>query len=240
MLIERLRGQICLSLASGAIVDVNGVGYRVEMPLSMVCELPPVGSNIELWTYTYVKEDALRLFGFTNYGERIAFELLLGLSGVGPKLALAILSTLDVASVRSAVLQERSDVFEVVPGIGKRLAEKILLDLKPKIDRLAAALDGGGVGTNRVNSHLSGDTPGNDQAHYILHDLRSALENLGFKDKQISPVLRELTKDGLEFTFQDAMRQSLAKLGAMPQKEQDANKSLAATSKLDSVDSSIL
>jgi len=219
MLIERLKGQICLALSTGVVIDVNGVGYRVELPLSLICELPQVGSEIELWTYTYVREDALRLYGFKDYVDRVAFELLLSLSGVGPKLALAILSTLSVDAIRAAVLQSRADVLEVVPGIGKRLAEKILLDFAPKVNRLAAAEDQMGV-----HSRAAGSGKGNHatellRGSYILDDVRSALENLGFKEKVISSISKDLAKDAENCTFQELMRKALVSLGAMPQRE---------------------
>src|SRR4051794_40210222 len=94
--VEKLTGTLAAHLqGSGVIVDVNGVGYGVEMPLSDLCNLGPVGSKVELWTHTYVREDAMKLFGFSTKTHRHCFDVLLGITGIGPKAAMAILSTMD-------------------------------------------------------------------------------------------------------------------------------------------------
>ena len=93
MYIEKLTGVFDTLLPTGVIIDVRGVGYGVEIPLSSLCELPKPGNTLSIWTFTHVREDSIRLFGFLRYEDRLCFEILLGLSGVGPKVALAILST---------------------------------------------------------------------------------------------------------------------------------------------------
>ena len=127
-MIEKLRGQYVASLPKGIVIDVNGVGYGLEVPLSTHSNLPEVGQNVDLWVHTYVREDAIRLYGFQHYVDRVAFEILIGLNGVGPKVALAILSTLTVDQLRKAILLERMDLLQNVPGIDKRLAEKIFVE----------------------------------------------------------------------------------------------------------------
>jgi len=220
MYIERLTGTFFASLPTGIILDVQGIGYGVELPLSTLCQLPKVGQKIALWIYSYVREDAIRLFGFRSYEDRQAFEILLSLSGVGPKVALAILSTLTVKAIERAVSQDDGKILESVPGVGPRLAEKIIVDLRPKMLKLRAAqmLDLREDHTRLDPAAFDGPLPldhtGNsrEQQDMIFEDLQSALENLGYKDKTIVPLLSKLRKDSANLAFPDLMRQALKQL----------------------------
>lgn len=226
MYIERLTGTFFASLPTGIILDVNGVGYGLELPLSTLCTLPKVGQKISLWIYTYVREDAIRFFGFRSYEDRQAFEILLSLSGVGPKVALAILSTLTVTAIDRAVTQDDGKILESVPGVGPRLAEKIIVDLRPKMMKLKAAqmLDKRELHSRLDSEDFDEALPldhGEDQrAHeeMIFSDLESALENLGYKEKIITPLLTRLRKETPHLAFPDLMRQALKQLsqGALP------------------------
>ena len=140
MYIERLSGKLVASVATGIILDVNGVGYGLEIPLSLMSQLPALGDNMDVWTYSYIKEDCIRLFGFESYQDRYTFEVLIGLNGVGPKVALALLSHLQLQAIHQAVL-DQAYIFESVPGVGKRLAEKIIVELKSKLKKLESAGD---------------------------------------------------------------------------------------------------
>lgn len=221
MLIERLNGTYLANLGTSIVVDVNGVGYGVELPLSQLCSLPTVGTEITLWTYTYVREDALRLFGFFHYEDRAAFTILLGISGVGPKVALAILSTLSVSAIRHAVGSSQPQILESVPGVGKRMAEKIVMELKPKLLRLMPA-KGLMIAEHELSVRLEARDfqdfvePGNqdqlDQVELIFSDVRSALENLGFKEKVIQPLLKQLRSEYRQEEFQDIMREALRQI----------------------------
>ena len=137
--IERLSGKLVASVATGIIIDVKGVGYGLEIPLSLMSQLPSLNEEMDVWVYSYIKEDAIRLFGFESYQDRYAFEVLIGLNGVGPKVALALLSHLQLQAIHQAVLLDQSYVFESVPGVGKRLAEKIIVELKSKLKKLESA-----------------------------------------------------------------------------------------------------
>ena len=220
MYIERLSGTFAATLPTGIILDVQGIGYGIELPLSTLCQLPRVGSKINLWISTYVREEALRLFGFRTYEDRQTFEVLLSLAGVGPKVALAILSTLTLAAIERAVEKNDPKILESVPGVGPRLAEKILVELRPKVARLqvakqldlqedlvrldAAGFDSlGGPGENERK-------PSGREA--LFEDLNSALENLGYKDKIIQPLLLKLRKHSEFKDLQDLMRQALKEL----------------------------
>jgi Holliday junction DNA helicase RuvA len=230
MYIERLTGTFYASLPTGIILDVQGVGYGLELPLSTLCQLPKVGSKISLWIYTYVREDAIRLFGFRSYEDRQAFEILLSLSGVGPKVALAILSTLTVNAIDLAVTHDEVKVFESVPGVGPRLAEKIIVDLRPKLVKLKSAhmMDLRDKQTRLDSEDLDGPLPldhdhnWREREDMTFSDLFSALENLGYKDKIITPLLAKLRKDSAQLAFPDLMRQALKQLsqGALGNTEQ--------------------
>ena len=129
-MIARLRGRIAGRAGSGLIVDVNGVGYLVHATPS-VQRLGDGEVTIEV--HTVVREDALQLYGFAAADERELFELLLGVSGVGPKVALAIVSGSPVGELRRAIVREDSARFQAIPGVGKKTAERIVLDLKDKL-----------------------------------------------------------------------------------------------------------
>ena len=211
MMIERLTGTVVRILPSGAILDVNGVGYGVELPLSQLCLVPEPGQQLSLWTYTHVREDAIRLFGFLGHEERATFELLLSLGGVGPKLALAILSTLDLSDIRSAILRDDPILLERVPGVGKRMAEKILVELKPKLKHLGAIQSRSEATSLQRTLGVSPERL-DDESQQIFDDLKSALENLGFKEKTLIPVMDRLRNDDVLPSFPILMRKALIEL----------------------------
>ncbi len=219
MYIERLTGIFQANLPIGIILDVQGVGYGIELPLSTLCQMPRVGQTVSLWIYTLVREEAFRLFGFRNFEDRQAFEILLSLSGVGPKVALAILSTLTVGALERAVTQNQPRILESVPGVGPRLAEKIILELKPKMTKLRAAQmldlqeENARLGTDAFNGVIADPAEAFAQSQELLFsDLISALENLGYKEKTINPLVNKLRKEGSSKNFQDLMRQALRQL----------------------------
>lgn len=219
MYIERLTGIFQANLPIGIIVDVQGVGYGVELPLSTLCQMPRIGESVSLWIYSHVKEDSLRLFGFKHFEDRQAFEILLSLSGVGPKVALAILSSLTVAALERAVTQNQTRILESVPGVGPRLAEKIILEIKPKLPKLRAAqmLDLQEEHARKGADAFAGILPDAQEAfaqgqELLFSDLISALENLGYKEKTINPLIAKLRKTGAQKSFQDLMRQALRQL----------------------------
>lgn len=217
-MIEKLTGTYVARLPAGIILDVNGVGYGVDMPLSALCDIPPVGNRVGLWVHTHVREDAIKLFGFLNYEDRQAFGVLLTVSGVGPKVALAILSTLSVATLKQAVLQENFALLEAVPGIGHRSAEKIIVELKSKVSKFQlshpATIDGA--------KRLAGEPFDEFSAGSItsiFHDVKSALENLGFKEKEVAATLAKLTSADQateKLDFSELLRNALLELRKTP------------------------
>jgi Holliday junction DNA helicase RuvA len=142
--IAHLRGVVAARDPGGLIVEVGGVGLRVNAPASTLARVGAPGSTVDLHTHLYVREDTLALYGFASQEERRAFEALLTVSGVGPRAALGILSVLSVEQLRVAIGDGNVDLLTAVPGIGKRIASRVVLDLKEKLGARgrAAATDG--------------------------------------------------------------------------------------------------
>lgn len=189
-MIGRLRGVVAAKLSDRVVVDVGGVGYETAVTPRALVELPGVGEEAVLHTHMHVREDQLALFGFESEDQRDLFRLLLGTSGVGPKVALAILGSLTSQELRAAVAAEDVDALTVVPGIGKRSAQKLMLELGAKLDTPAADL-------------ASGD--GAPAA-----EVRQALENLGYSAVEIRDAMRDLPGDQ---AVEELLRLSLQALG---------------------------
>lgn len=167
------------------LMDVNGVGYLISVTPTTLAELPQVGEEIVLHTHTHVREDQLALFGFLHAGDRNTFQILLGASGVGPKLAMAIMATLDDAALRDAVNSQDTGALEMVPGVGKRTAQKLILELRPKLDL------------------PTGEIPGDPSDH---SEVREALESLGFAPSEVRDVMIDLRGDDTEEMLKDALQ----------------------------------
>lgn len=131
-MIASLSGRISEKFKDSAVVTVNGVGYQVFVPAPLLDQLRP-GENAHLFTQLVVRQDSLTLYGFINVESRELFEILIGVSGIGPRLALSMLSTLEPDTIERAVYNEQAEVFSRVPGIGKKTAQKILFHLQDKI-----------------------------------------------------------------------------------------------------------
>ncbi len=136
-MISRIRGRPLAWDAQGLVVDVGGVGYRLLATPSAI-RLADGADEVSLETHLHVREDALQLFGFAEPAERELFEQLLGVSGVGPKVALAIVSGYSPGELKHAIVREDADLFQSIPGIGKKTAQRVVLELKEKITPLAA------------------------------------------------------------------------------------------------------
>ena len=135
-MIGRLEGKLAEKTPQGVLVDVNGVGYELRIPLSTFLELPDEGKVVRFRVHTYVREDQFQLFGFLSEQERGLFQLFLSVSGVGPRLALAVLSGLPVGHVVQAIRQGDLVALRGIPGVGNKTAERILVELRDKVRRL--------------------------------------------------------------------------------------------------------
>ena len=174
-MIGRLTGLLAEKSPPQVLIDVNGVGYEVDVPMSSFYNLPALGERTTLLTHFVVREDAQLLFGFLTQAERATFRQLIKISGVGPRMALGLLSGLSVAELTQAVTQQQAARLVKVPGIGKKTAERLLLELKGKL-----GADLGPVGG-----------PVNDAQADILQ----ALLALGYSDKEAAAALKALPKD---------------------------------------------
>jgi Holliday junction DNA helicase RuvA len=196
-MIALLRGRIIDRQPNRLVVDVHGVGYEVLVPLSTFYEVGDEGADVALHIHTHVREDALLLYGFLTVLEQQVFERLIGISGIGPKLAVAVLSGIDPRDLVTAV--QRGDVARLVaiPGIGKKTAERIVLELK---DRLAAF------------SAMPAAAAPASAADRLRDDLVSALVNLGYHRPQAEKSVETALKSDPDMAFENALRQSLRTL----------------------------
>lgn len=175
-MIGRLQGTLAEKNPPQVLVDCNGVGYEVDVPMSTFYNLPAPGDKVTLLTHFVVREDAQILFGFGTASEREAFRQLIRISGVGPRTALAVLSGMSVADIAQAVTAQDGSRLVKVPGIGKKTAERLLLELKGKI---GADLGNAAAG------------PASD----AQADIQQALLALGYSDKEASTALKALPKE---------------------------------------------
>ena len=175
-MIGRLTGTLAEKNPPQVLVDCQGVGYEVDVPMSTFYNLPGLGDKVSLLTHFVVREDAQILFGFGSAGEREAFRQLIKISGVGPRTALAVLSGMSVGDIGQAVTQQDASRLVKIPGIGKKTAERLLLELKGKV----------GADLGLPAGHAVDDAQG---------DILQALVALGYSDKEAQAALKPLPKD---------------------------------------------
>ena len=174
-MIGRITGTLAEKTPPQLLIDVNGVGYEIDVPMSSFYNLPALGERVTLLTHFVVREDAQVLFGFLTHDERATFRLLVKISGVGPRTALSILSGLSVTELAQAVSLQEAGRLVKVPGIGKKTAERLLLELKGKLgDAIAAPAS--------VASNAQGD-------------ILQALLALGYSDREAAAALKALPTD---------------------------------------------
>ncbi len=193
-MIARLEGVLAEKSPELVVLDVHGVGYEVRVPLSTFFELPDETKIVRLFIHTHVREDALQLFGFGSETERVLFKLLIATSGVGPKLALAILSGLPAAKLVAALRAGDLAALVGIPGVGKKTAERIVIDLREKAHALEVAA-----------------RPERPAVPDAAADAESALSNLGYARPQAERAVRralELVPEGagLETLIKEALR----------------------------------
>lgn len=208
-MITRLHGILAETELTEVTMDIQGVGYEVAIPMSTYDKLPPCGQLVTLWIHTHVREDTFRLFGFATKEERRLFRLLLNnASGIGPKLALNILSCMPVEQFLRAIAENNLKLLSAINGIGKRTAEKLAVDLKPHIS--ACMLD--------IATSEGGKTAVKDKLNTNPHcrDAVAALETLGFKSTVAEKTVYELV-DKLpekDCTAENLIRRALTMLNS--------------------------
>jgi len=185
--IGRITGKLLSKQPPQIIVDVQGVGYEIDVPMSTLYQLPATGADVMLFTHLTVREDAHLLFGFATEQERTVFRQLLKISGVGARTALSLLSGLSVADLHAAVSTQDSGRLTKIPGIGKKTAERLLLELKDKLTVTTISSPATGV----VNAGS---------------DIVNALLSLGYNDKEASWAVKQLPAGA---SVNDGIRQAL-------------------------------
>jgi holliday junction DNA helicase RuvA len=199
-MIASLTGRLASKHPGGVVIDVQGVGYDVLIPLSTYYRLPDPEQPVSLTIHTHVREDAIQLFGFLTAREKDAFLLLLTVSGIGPKLALSVISTLSIDDLSSAILNDDYTVLASVPGIGKKSAGRMALELKDKIEKIS-------LGADNMTTKLR------EPSNRLLDDALSALVNLGYKAADVKDVLKQVMAAGDgEIPLQDLIRAALKEL----------------------------
>jgi Holliday junction DNA helicase RuvA len=194
--IAHLRGRLFDKQPNRIVIDVNGVGYDVSVPLSTFYGLGDEGHEIALRIHTHVREDALSLYGFATALELTVFERLIGISGIGPKLALAVLSGIETPELVRAI--ERGDVARLtaIPGVGKKTSERIIVELKDRLPRL------------RQESTVESGAPAPSA---LRDDVLSALVNLGYhrplSEKAVDAAVKATPEGGFEQTLKQALRE---------------------------------
>ena len=187
-MIGYLHGKVKLVRDSGLIVGTGGVGYKVNVGPKVIAKLHP-GESVELYIYTQVREDILALYGFENADELDFFELLISVSGIGPKAALGILASAPMEKIRTSIVNQDPTLLSSVSGIGKKTAEKVVIELKNKVGATGSIFDNGGG---------------------KAEDVYSALLQLGFKPLEAGVALAELPDECK--TTEDRLKYCLSKL----------------------------
>ncbi len=197
-MIALLTGTIAHKSPDHIILDVQGVGYRVHIPFSTYYELPEEGGVASLHIHTSVREDAILLYGFRTRPEKSFFQLLIAVSGIGPKLARDILSNIQPGPLAQALAQGDLNKLSTIPGIGKKTAERLVLELKDKVAKLDLS---------SLPAADSREIPGDD----VAEDVISALLNLGYKDQLVRKVLAGLDAGG-DNSVEGLLKQALKML----------------------------
>jgi holliday junction DNA helicase RuvA len=187
-MISSLEGEVLEKSPTRLVLDVGGVGYELIVPTSVLASLPPVGARTRVHTRLVVREDSLTLYGFEGPEGRALFDLLTGVTGVGPKVAVAFLSALSTDAIRRAVVAGDAAALTVVPGVGKKVAERVVLDLRDKL---------GGEGATLAVGPLA--------------DVREALVALGLSPTEASEAIAGLEPDGR--STEELLRDALRKVG---------------------------
>ncbi len=196
-MIARLSGTLVEVRPDRVVLDAGGVGYDVAIPLGTFTALPAAGHTATLFIYTYVREDAIQLFGFISKQERQVFETLLSVSGIGPKVALAILSGLPLPELVGAIAAQNARLLSSIPGVGRKLAERLGVELKEK-----------------MASFGFGEAPARPARTTVIDDAIAALKNLGYKAAQaeaaVTAAARKVSVQDLNALLEAALK-SLAR-----------------------------
>ena len=197
-MIAFLSGRLAGKTPAAALVDVNGVGFEVGMASSSISKLPEIGAPVTLLTHLQVREDGMALFGFLSAEEKSLFERLIGVSGVGPKVALAALSSYSPAQLAAAIADGDAARVSKIPGIGKKTAQRIILELKGTLEKESSLLSGGGSAVSESEGGAAASA-------------REALLSMGFTSAEAELALKGAPPEGDDAAL---LQYALKKLGS--------------------------
>lgn len=201
-MISYIKGELTEVFEDTVVVETNGIGYNIRVPGSVLDRLPSVGSSIRIYTYLYVKEDAMNLFGFLNRDDLSVFKLLLNVSGIGPKGALAILSTIGPDDLRFAVLSEDVKTISSAPGIGAKTAKRLIIELKDKL-KLAEVFETALANKEKVSSE--------NDVLLAKNEAVEALVALGYASAQAMKAVQQV-ENAEEKDSEQILKEALKKL----------------------------
>jgi Holliday junction DNA helicase RuvA len=193
--IAKLNGTLALKSPGEVIVDVGGVGYQLFISLGVFYRLPEIGRSVNLFVHTHMREDALQLFGFLENEEKRVFNMLNGVAGIGPKLAISILSGIPSGDLVQAIRQGDHLRLVSIPGVGKRLAERLIVELKDKLETLPD----------------TAPVVGRDGSSQLMRDAVSALVNLGYRRGDSERTVRDVVQ-GDEGNLEGVLKEALRRL----------------------------
>ena len=186
-----LRGILLEKEAPNLLVEVNGIGYEIQMPLNLFCNIPTPGKELSLYIHQVIREDGNFLYGFTDKEQRFLFRSLIKISSIGPKIALAILSTMDPKTFKQHLYNDDSSALESIPGIGAKTAKRLVIEMRDKISKW---------------ENISSDSPSNT----AICDATSALISLGYKEKEARLTLGNIKDKNL--SSEELIRLALKKI----------------------------
>jgi len=194
--IAQISGTLAHKTPGEVVIDVGGVGYQVFIPLNVFYGLPEVGAVVRLYVHTHLREDALQLFGFGELAERQVFLLLNGVAGIGPKLALNILSGIPADELVAAIKGGDEVRLVSIPGVGKKLAERMIVELRDKFTMLP---------------DRGSEVPAGSQDSQLMRDAVSALVNLGYRKAEVEKNIRDLVQAGRR-SLEDVIKEVLRRM----------------------------
>ena len=197
-MIGYLSGKLIEKQANTVILDVGGVGYEVSIPLSTFYELGEIGSDVQLRIYTYVREDAIQLFGFKTNRERELYLRLISVQGIGAKSGITMLSGMSADEIILAIRTDDLARLTSIPGVGKKTAERLVIELRDKVGEFATA------GSSPLDA-----SPPTSPADAVFEDALSALVNLGYQRVAAEKAVKQAAQEGIEMSVQKLLRRSL-------------------------------
>jgi Holliday junction DNA helicase RuvA len=206
-MIAHLSGTLLSKQATSVIVDVAGVGYEVNIPLSTFYDLEDTGSTVQLRIYTHVKEDALQLYGFKTTRERDLFINFISVSGIGPKLGIALLSGMSADELIASIKSNNLARLTLIPGVGRKTAERLIVDLREKMTALSAAQLEEETGVKADAAEVS-------SADSVRAQALSGLMNLGYQRSAAEKAIDSALSEGGDISVESILKRSLRKLGS--------------------------